>query len=402
MSKLKDNKKKEKIKSINNKKIIGIGIAIAIFLLFIILVIISNNQSKEEKERIENIKFTISSNYDYFDVSIQKFYDVVNYKYKDSENITSNLKDYNKNGYQYLIELSNGDKIYVKMLNNQKVSEVKYDYTNNTSGKELGYFIGFFVKRAIRNYNENDFNENYANKFIGDDNTFSNEKTIFVYEHLLSEMNLKWDENDDDEITNAYLIFKPIKENTKEEYLENYNNAIAKKQEEKESKEKQKIYFDAESTRWGMSGSELESIKDVSHAYREYKNADGKKVYKYVDNEDYSKSSTYSVFDAKERGYWFYSSNNKLNSYMIEFYRASYVDYSSIKEALIEKYGQPTEEKLNFNDETYKDDLEKSLSYDYLNIVTRWTNQQDFDILIQWGGKMATLTYCEKGYGGNY
>jgi len=397
----KEKKNTEKV-SDNKKKFIGIGIAVAIFILFIVLIIISTNRSKEESEHIENITFFISSDYEYFDVSLQDFYDVVNYKFKESENIASHLKAYNKDGYQYLIELSNGDNIYVKVSTNEKVTEVKYDYIENISGKELVYFTALFTKRVIRVFDESDFNENYVDKFIGNEETFSNEKTVFVYDHLLSEMNIRWDKEDDSSITSAYLIFKPIKENTEEEYMENYNNKIENEKKEKDTKEKQKIYFNDENIRWGMSGSELESIKDVSHAYREYENADGKIVYKYADNEDYEESSTYSVFDAKERGYWFYSSNNKLNSYMIEFYRASYVDYSAIKEALVEKYGQPAEENFNFNDETYKNDLEKSLTYDYLNIRTRWINQQNFDILIQWGEDMATLTYCEKGYGGNY
>jgi len=400
----KEKKDKKKLNQSNDSKkkaLIGIGVALVIFLLFIGLIVISNKQSKEEKKHIDNINFFISSNYEYFDVSPKDFYDVINYKFKE-ENITSHLKDYNKNGYKYLIELSNGDNIYLKVTTNEKVSEVKYDYVENISGEELGVFTGFFLKKTIRNYDANDVNENYADKFFGDEETFKNEKTVFVYEHLLSEMNIRFDEDDDSNIINAFLVFKPIKENTKEEYLENYNNKVAKEQEEKDTKEKQKIYFDDETIRWGMSGSELESIKNVSHAYREYKNADNKKVYKYVDNEEYPKSETYSVFDAKERGYWFYSDNNKLNSYMIEFYRASYVDYSTIKDALVEKYGQPSDEKFDFNDETYKNDLEKSLSYEYLTITTKWINNPNFDIIIQWHKGMATLTYSEKGYGGNY
>lgn len=165
-------------------------------------------------------------------------------------------------------------------------------------------------------------------------------------------------------------------------------------------KEMQNLYFTNTNIRWGMSEEELNDVEILDKNYGYYENADGKTVRYYYS--DYNSAN--NIYDIDEIQYWVYADNSKLNSYVLKIndYGYTYDNYQEIKKALIKKYGKPTKENLDFNDKTYQKDLEKAIEYGYLDIKTTWTNQDKFDIIVQWSNDLCSVTYCQKGYKGNY
>ena len=204
-----------------------------------------------------------------------------------------------------------------------------------------------------------------------------------------------------EQITNVREKINTIANEQNTSEIENTNSEknINDNSEQKEQ-EMQNLYFTNSNIRWDMSAEELNDVETLYECYRDFENADGRTVKYYY--WDYSSSN--NIYDIDEIQYWVYTDNNKLNSYMLKIddYGHTYNNYQEIKKALIKKYGKPTKENLKFNDKTYKNDLEKSIKYGYLNIKTIWTNQKKFDIIIQWSNNMCSITYCKKGYNGNY
>ena len=162
-------------------KIILILFAIVVIVGGLLAVMIISEEKNEE--RINNITFFVSNDYSYFDTTIDDLFDKVKYRYRD-ENINANLREYNEGGYQYVIKLSNGDAIYIK-TKNKKVIEIKYDFSKNLDGMELGFFIGVFSANALPNILYDDFKNCINDDFLSLDNLFKEEETSYVYKHIL-------------------------------------------------------------------------------------------------------------------------------------------------------------------------------------------------------------------------
>lgn len=210
-------------------KIILILFAIVVIVCGLLAVMIISEEKNEE--RINNITFFVSNDYSYFDTTIDDLFDKVKYRYRD-ENINANLREYNEGGYQYVIKLSNGDAIYIK-TKNKKVIEIKYDFSKNLDGMELGFFIGVFSANALPNILYDDFKNCINDDFLSLDNLFKEEETSYVYKHILYEMHLTFGYSND-YINNATLIIKPTKEETNEEFQEVLKNEKKKKLAQKE------------------------------------------------------------------------------------------------------------------------------------------------------------------------
>ncbi len=192
----------------------------------------------------------------------------------------------------------------------------------------------------------------------------------------------------DIQASNNSQVDKKTKEDTVEEDLSGYIEY-----------DKEQLYFN-DDLRWGMSSEELNDKITLYKCYKTFSNAETKNVY-YFYWPYYHKTNTYYLANQQ---YWLYEDSDKLNSYMLTFSELghTYDNYIAVKNALVEKYGEPTDEQIDYLDNTYIDNPSKAFEYDYLKIVTSWKNENDFDLVIRWETNMCTVTYSEKGYKGNY
>lgn len=98
-------------------------------------------------------------------------------------------------------------------------------------------------------------------------------------------------------------------------------------------------------------------------------------------------TSTYKSSYVDE--YTYLLSNDKLVAYFLQFkddYSNPYSLYKEIKDVLVKKYGNPSSEKFNWNDNTYKDDETKwndAMRYNHLDIVTVW-NFDGYKLILKW------------------
>lgn len=244
LKKIKDQRIEKETKG--KKKIIKIILIIAICFAiiggFLTTIIISG---KRAEERIKNISFLISKDYSYFDVNVDDFYDKIEYKFKNYNKTTSNLEKYDKDGYQYLITLSNNDDIYIK-VKSDKIIEIKYDFVNNIEAGQLGYFMGVFLSNSINNFDEIDMKNNVYPNFLENSELWKRKNTSYVYKHLLFDMNLEFDDEDEKYITGAYFIFKPVKEDSNEEYQGKIKIEREKQEAEEKRKKEEKLKREAE------------------------------------------------------------------------------------------------------------------------------------------------------------
>ncbi len=95
--------------------------------------------------------------------------------------------------------------------------------------------------------------------------------------------------------------------------------------------------------------------------------------------------------------------NEKLKTYFIE-YSGDYnflEKYNEMKNAVIERYGEPLTDTVVWTDETYKNDEEKfnqAFKYGYVTMNCRWV-AGDNVILLKWDYKNTMyLAYCHKSY----
>lgn len=271
---------------------------------------------------------------------------------------------------------------------------VQLRYSINLDSDDVkfsGYVLGITMKSI---YNEVGDLTKFYDK-LGLNSPIENMNNTYVFKKNIYRATVK------NNYLSIYITFSDL-DSAESEYLK-YNNIIVgdssnDKKEETEAddvKYKHEVFFDKENIRFGMSEEELNDIKYLYKNYKDFYNAD-KKVVRYY----YDENVHYPNLD--EIQYWVYDNTGKLNSVMLKFKTSYYADYLKIKEVLTEKYGKPTKENLNFNDNTYKNDPAKALAYNYLTIKTEWKNQNGFDIVIDWSNSLATVTYCEKGYNGNY
>ena len=92
--------------------------------------------------------------------------------------------------------------------------------------------------------------------------------------------------------------------------------------------------------------------------------------------------------------YTYLLSNDKLVAYFIEFeedYSNPYSLYKDVKDVLVKKYGNPSSEKFNWTDNTYKDDETKwndAMRYNHLDIMTVW-NFDGYKLILKWKYKDA-------------
>lgn len=103
-------------------------------------------------------------------------------------------------------------------------------------------------------------------------------------------------------------------------------------------------------------------------------------------------TSTYKSYYVDE--YTYLLSNDKLVAYFIGFeddYSNPYSLYKDVKDVLVKKYGNPSSEKFNWIDNTYKDDETKwndAMRYNHLDIMTVW-NFDGYKLILKWKYKDA-------------
>lgn len=103
-------------------------------------------------------------------------------------------------------------------------------------------------------------------------------------------------------------------------------------------------------------------------------------------------TSTYKSYYVDE--YTYLLSNDKLVAYFVEFeddYSNPYSLYTDVKDVLVKKYGNPSSEKFNWIDNTYKYDETKwndAMRYNHLDIITVW-NFDGYKLILKWKYKDA-------------
>ncbi len=159
------------------------------------------------------------------------------------------------------------------------------------------------------------------------------------------------------------------------------------------------LLLDMSDIRWGMSEKEVVDKKKTDKNYREFTDKSNKIVEYYYNNYPSNLENPYNIDETK---YWFYQSSEKLVAIMVEFEErgGSYKNYEKIINVLKDTYGAPTKENMKYNDTTYKDNPETAFNYGYLTIETKWTNQDGFDIVVNWEKDYGYITYMQKGYKG--
>ena len=86
----------------------------------------------------------------------------------------------------------------------------------------------------------------------------------------------------------------------------------------------------------------------------------------------------------------------KLNKYYAEFIYPSVEKYEKIKQELIKRFGECTDEKYIWTDETYKDEPNTALKYGYLEIYATWNNQEKVNYRIRCNGENITVYALDK------
>ena len=71
--------------------------------------------------------------------------------------------------------------------------------------------------------------------------------------------------------------------------------------------------------------------------------------------------------------------------------------YMFIRNVLIEAYGEPFTEDFKYSDDTYKDDIDKAIKYNYLEIMTTWI-LNDMYIELVWSHDLMQLSYVSTQY----
>lgn len=95
--------------------------------------------------------------------------------------------------------------------------------------------------------------------------------------------------------------------------------------------------------------------------------------------------------------------SEKLKTYFIQYSgeKNFLQKYNEIKNAVIEKYGVPKNDKVIWTDETYKNDEEKfdqAFKYGYVTMACKWV-KGDNVIILKWEYKNTMfLAYCHKDY----
>lgn len=166
---------------------------VIIFLILILFVAgCSTNVSKKESERIKNIETKFSSDFKYFDISIDDFKDKIKYelskydiKINDEEKINDDVR----------LDRTNGDSIYIKSSENSKTESIRYYQENltNTGENDVKNFIKIIGSLFIENIDLDNFQQELEkNVFVdeklndenSDDYLSCNEKNSYVYEHI--------------------------------------------------------------------------------------------------------------------------------------------------------------------------------------------------------------------------
>lgn len=326
--------------------------------------------------------------------SLNDYKEMINADLKSSDFSDNSINSFKKltsyNFYDlYMSTFTDNVEIFLLINSSNSISQIRYKVDlSSTDVKLCGYLLGATMRLMYSDIDE-DLNEFYEelgmtnpveginNTYIFKDNIY---RTIVKDNYLTIYITPSNSKNDEEIFTNINYV------DESKYYINTYD--------------KNSLYFDDTDIRWGMSDEELNDIKTLYKCYKDFTNNDGK-VVRYYYHDYYGSTNSYYL---KTTQYWVYKDTGKLNSIMLEFKDdgATYANYLNVKEALIEKYGTPTKEDLKYNDDTYKDNPEKAIKYDYLTIKTTWDNQEGFDIILNWSNDLATITYCEKGYNGNW
>ena len=93
----------------------------------------------------------------------------------------------------------------------------------------------------------------------------------------------------------------------------------------------------------------------------------------------------------------------KLKTYFVQ-YDGGYnflQEYNEIKNAIIEKYGNPSIDEIIWTDETYKNDPDKfdqAFKYGYVTMNCKWAVGENV-VILKWDYKNTMyLAYCHKSY----
>lgn len=248
-----------------NKKKILISILILVIILFIVILMVYNHK-KKIKQLAEKIEFTISNDYEYFDVSVDDFYTKISYELRNNNIKTEVLKSINYDEvydlyyssyceWNYSIDLSNKDKILLCSNDKGKtISAIGYDFSKNMDGKDAGYFIASISALFdSSSFDSDDFMNNVGNDFLAKEETYdfsSSTNARYVYNHILYGIDTMEGVNADGSIneTKQYIfaIFAPVKEVTNDEWKENsereweeWKENYEKEQAEKKAKEEE-------------------------------------------------------------------------------------------------------------------------------------------------------------------
>lgn len=246
---------------LKGKKSLKIVLIVSIFIVILVMGILISSNIKNKK--IANgIEFEFSSDYEYFDISVNDFYKKISYELKDNNIKTKELKSINYDDeydlfytpyceWNYAIDLNNGDRILLCSDNKGKtISSIGYDFTKNI---EDGEDVGFFIGRVSKLFHSSDFDSDEFNKKIGDDflakdETYDfslNSNARYAYNHILYGIDTMEgadaDGNIDEDSKFIFAIMSPITETTNKEWKENTEKQLEewkKEYEQQQAEEK--------------------------------------------------------------------------------------------------------------------------------------------------------------------
>lgn len=226
---------------LKRKRGLKIVIIISIFIVLLIIGILVNNNIKNKKIA-DGIEFKFSSDYEYFNISVNDFYKKISYELRDNNIKTKELKSINYDDeydlfytpyceWNYAIDLNNGDRILLCSDNKGKtISSIGYDFTKNIEdGEDAGFFIGRVSKLFhSSDFNSKEFENDVLNGFFSKEEIYdfsSSENGRYAYNHILYGIDTMEgadaDGNIDEGSKFIFAIMSPITEITNKEWKEN-------------------------------------------------------------------------------------------------------------------------------------------------------------------------------------
>jgi hypothetical protein len=122
-----------------------------------------------------------------------------------------------------------------------------------------------------------------------------------------------------------------------------------------------------EEMRWGVSKKQVLELEGKPSNQEKVKGLDIMKYEQKVINMDCAIEYIFAANKLRKTKFSFMNTYLDKNDYL--------EDYQKIKEALIQKFGKPLEEKMNWRDSTHKDDFSawgEAISLGHLELSSRW------------------------------